>query len=139
MTLNKYIDLYNKKSGEKFVPHPGFKLFYLPERGFCQIHIEKAMVIVRQVCGDGRFWYDFSELMANMCGCKAVGTFYGRRNVLAYIRLWGYQIEYTEEIISGLKRYHCIKNDGTWALVSPYSKREDGTIIYMATKEVRTI
>ena len=136
MEMDEWIKKYEKKAKEKFEAVEGFKLFYLPERGFCQIRVEKNMVIVRQVCGDGHFWFDFSALMAKLCGCKSVGTFYNRGNAAAYIKLWGYAIERVESLPDGLKQYHCVSPDGSQALVSPYGTRQDGTIIYMATMEV---
>ena len=36
-TLDEYIKKYEQKTKDKFKPKEGFKLFYLPSRGFCEI------------------------------------------------------------------------------------------------------
>ena len=136
MTIEEYIELYEKKAGEKFEPQEGYKLFFLPERGFCQMRVDGELLIVRQVCGDGQFWFDHSELLASIVGCKAVGTLALRKNILAYIRHWGYRIDRAEDLPGGLKRYYCTRKDGTFGQVSPYGQRADGSVIYMATREV---
>ena len=58
MLLEEYIAKYEKRTGEKFEPKIGFKLFYLPARGFCEYKIDtdKNMVMIYQLCGDGKFW-----------------------------------------------------------------------------------
>ena len=135
-TMDEWKQLYEQKSGEAFQQEEGFRLFFLPERGFCQMRVEGELLIVRQVCGDGQFWFDHSELLAAVVGCKAVGTLALRKNILAYIRHWGYRVDRTEELSDGLKRYYCTRKDGTWGQVSPYGKRADGSVIYMATRGV---
>lgn len=136
-TIEEWISLYEKKTGEAFRQEEGFRLFFLPERGFCQMRVEGELLIVRQVCGDGKFWFDHSQLLASVVGCKAIGTFAVRKNIEAFIRLCGYRIDCTEELPDGLKRYFCTHKDGTWGQASPHGKRDDGSVVYMVTREVK--
>ena len=137
MELQGWIEKYEKKTGEKFEPQKGYKLFFLPKRGFCQMRMDGELLILGQVCGDGRFWVDHSRLLASVVGCKAIGTFAVRKNIEAFIRLWGYRVYRTEELPDGLKRYFGIHKDGTKGQVSPYGERADGSVVYMVTWEVK--
>ena len=136
-TLEECISLYEKKTGEAFQNKEGFRLFFLPERGFCQMRIDGELLMLSQLCGDGHFWVDHSRLLASVVGCKAIGTFAVRKNIEAFIRLWGYRVYRTEELPDGLKRYFGIHKDGTKGQVSPYGKRADGSVVYMVTREVK--
>ena len=135
MELADYIKLYEHKAKEKFEPHPGFRLIFLPERGFCEIKIDKDLLIIRQTCGDGDFWLDFAHSMAQLFMCQAIALFLVR-NVKAYIRRWGYQINKVESLPDGTERYHCTNSDGKWGLASPCGAKNDGSLIYMITREV---
>ena len=137
MELQGWIEKYEKKTGEKFEHQKGYKLFFLPKRGFCQMRMDGELLILGQVCGDGRFWVDHSRLLASVVGCKAIGTFAVRKNIEAFIRLWGYRVYRTEELPDGLKRYFGIHKDGTKGQVSPYGERADGSVVYMVTWEVK--
>ena len=136
-TLDEWIALYEKKTGEAFQNKEGFRLFFLPERGFCQMRVDGKLLVLSQVCGDGQFWIDHSQIMASVTGCNAVGTFAVRKNIEAFIRLGGYRVDRTEELLNGLKRYFCVHKDGTKGQVSPYGKRDDGSVVYMVTWEVK--
>ena len=107
-TLDEWIALYEKKTGEAFQNKEGFRLFFLPERGFCQMRVDGKLLVLSQVCGDGQFWIDHSQIMASVTGCNAVGTFAVRKNIEAFIRLGGYRVDRTEELLNGLKRYFCV-------------------------------
>ena len=71
-TLDEYIKKYEQKTKDKFKPKEGFKLFYLPSRGFCEIGTTKdnSMLMIYQMSGDGRFWRDFATVFAQMLGIK---------------------------------------------------------------------
>ena len=139
MKLDEWIELYEKKTKEKFKPHSGFKLFYLPDRGFCEYKIDTDadMVMVYQLSGDGKFWHDFAMLLAELTHCHHVGTFCIRDNIKAYIRFWGYEIEKEELLSDGLCRYHCKhKITGKAGLASPAWTKEDGTVSYFITRDI---
>ena len=117
--LQKWIRKYENKTGEKFEPSNGFKLFFFPNRGFAEYAYTQDMVIVRQMCGDSLFWKQLSECLAISMCCKMIGSYCIRRNIEAYIRLFGYRIERTETLSDGLKRYFCVDKYGKRGQASP--------------------
>ena len=120
MKLDEWVKLYENKTKEKFEPHPGFKLFYLPDRGFCEYRVTEDMVMIYQLSGDGKFWRDYGLLLAELTKCKKLGTICIRDNIKAYIRFWGYTIDKEEVLPDGLVRYHCKHKDtGKPGLCSP--------------------
>lgn len=139
MTLDEYIEKYEEKTKEKFKPHTEFKLFFLPSRGFCEYKVdsEKGLVMIYQLCGDGKFWRDFGNLLARLCHCRHLGTICSRSNIKAYIRFWGYRIVQEELLPAGLIRYHLReKQTGKPALCSPSWVDETGKVSYFVTWEV---
>jgi len=138
MLLDDYIQKYEKSTNEKFKPHPGFKLFYLPDRGFCEYHIDSTndIVMIYQLSGDGKFWRDYGILLAQLTNCHHLGTICSRNNIKAYIRFWGYRIDYEEQLPDGLLRYHCKqKETGNSGLCSP-AWTDCGKVSYYVTWEV---
>lgn len=138
-TLEEYIARYEKKTGETFTPKAGFKLFYLPDRGFCEIavagHIE--MVQAYQMCGDGRFWRDYITLLAQSLNIKMAGTFCIRTNVKAYARFFGYKITKKEPLPDGSFIYLAEDERGSHARLSPVHMHDDpNKITYLVTWEV---
>lgn len=139
MKFEEYVSHYENKTKEKFVPREGFKLFYLPDRGFCEYKIDsdKDMVMVYQLSGDAKFWHDMAIMLADMTNCHVIGTFCIRDNIKAYIRFWGYRIESEETLPDGLCRYHCKhKETGKAGLASPAWTNEKGITSYFITHEV---
>ena len=137
MQLNEWIKKYEDSTGEKFKPHPQFRLFFLPERGFCEYHSDGNLLMIYQLCGDGKFWYDYATLLALLTSCKNIGTICIRKNVKAYIRFWGYKITSIDNLDGGLHRYHCINKYGKKSLLSPAWTDKEKTIqAYYVTWEV---
>lgn len=140
MTLEKYIEKYEQRTGEKFEPKQGFKLFYLPDRGFCEyrVNTDDDIVMIYQLSGDGKFWRDFGLLLAQLTHCSHLGTICSRDNIKAYIRFWGYEIDREEPLPDGLVRYHCKqKNNNKPGLCSPaWTDKETGKVSYFITWEV---
>jgi hypothetical protein len=101
-TLQEWIDFYEQKTGDKFSVPKGYGLNYLAERGFAlmKLDYERKMVVVYQVCGDGKFWHDYAELYAAGAGLECVATMC-TRSIRPYIRAFGWKIA---------KEYHCINN-----------------------------
>lgn len=137
MKLDEWIELYEKKTKEKFEPHAGFKLFYLPDRGFCEIKVdsEKKIVMIYQACGDGKFWRDYGLLLADLTGCIVLGTICCRKNVRAFIKLFGFSVKKEIDLDNQVKRYICVdKFNKKRLLVSPVIT--DKKTIYYITMEV---
>lgn len=136
MTLNEWIEKYNSKVPEKFVRDNRYELFYLPDKGFCEVGQDGELVIINQLCGDARFWKDKVSDMARKIGAKRCGTWCIRKEIKAYIRLFGYRIIEDIELPDGLSRYLVInKNDGKEGLVSPAFRYSTGEQAYFITWE----
>lgn len=91
-SLQQWMEIYSKKTGDTVVLNdPARHLFYLPERGFCQLSIdrENSRLIIWEVCtNDGKFWRDFALMEADGQGLSSVRTT-TTRNIKAYLRLFG--------------------------------------------------
>ena len=138
-TFEEYIKIYEKKTKDKFVQNKACKLFYLPERGFCELMVapNNSMITIYQVCGDGKFWKDFATLFAQILGIKKLGSICIRENILAYIRLWGYKVTKKEPLSDGSFIYYAENNEGKKARVAPTYIYDDKTrISYFVTWEV---
>lgn len=116
-TLAEWIERYNRKVPEGFKRDEKFALFFRPDKGFCEIANAGKMVIIGQVCGDGRFWKKHAEEWARELGLKACGAYFVRNEVSAYQKLFGFKVVKTEEK-DGFKRYHCKAADGRWGLMT---------------------
>lgn len=139
MTLYEWIAFYNKKNpNDQFQPSDGFTFFFVPEKGFCEIRMLGDMVILGQLAGDARFFKEKVEAAVRKLGIREGGTLCIRREILAYIRLFGYRIERMESLPDGTKRYFCVHRDtGKWGLVSPgYTYDKTGELAYLITWEI---
>jgi len=118
--MEEWIALYEKKTGEEFKRDERFVLFYLPEKGFCEVAATGKMAIMGQVSGDGRFWRNFTEKLARKLNLKVCGTIACRKEVKAWIRLFGFKIDKIDEE-NGLKRYYCTnKKNGGWYIMTEF-------------------
>lgn len=102
-SLQEWIEFYERKTGDKFSVPQGYGLNYLAERGFAQMMLDdkNKMVVVYQVCGDGKFWHDYAEMCAAGAGFDCVATMC-TRPIRPYIRAFGWKIE---------KEYHYLNNE----------------------------
>lgn len=137
MTLDEWIQKYNAKTPEPFKRDERYELFFLPDKGFCEVGMTKDMVVIHQLSGDARFWKEKVSDMARQIGIKMCGTWCVRKAILAYIRLFGYKIEATAELSDGLKRYYCVnKETKKHGLASPAFQFKSGEQAYFITWEV---
>ena len=136
-TLEQWAEDFNKKTPEKFVRDERYELFYLPDKGFCEIGVTEKMLIIHQLSGDGRFWKNFAEKLARLMNLKVCGTWCIRKEILAYIRLFGYKIIEVEEFSPKYKIYHCEDSTGRKARVAPAFYYKNVKVqAYYATWEV---
>lgn len=141
-TLEEYIKLYEKKTKDKFKPKDGFKLFYFPDRGFCEIGVTtvyngQKMMIIYQLCGDGKFWRDYATLTAQNLNIKKIGSICIRKNVEAYIRFWEFKITKKEPLDDGSFIYYAENKEGKAARLAPIRIHDDPSrISYFVTWEV---
>lgn len=114
-----------------------FQLFYVPDKGVCEIGMSDDMLILRCLSTSNVFyWKNAAEDIARKVGIKIIGTWCVRREIMAYIRLFGYRIIKTEELEDGLNRYRCKNKEGKQARVSPSFVFENGQQAYFVTWEV---
>ena len=136
-TLEEWIKIYETKTKLKYEkPDPRTVRFFFPDRGFAEIGITQDMVVIGQMSGDGVFWKQVAEILAKERKISHVGTWIVR-NVEAYIKFFGVEIEDVEEKESGLKRYRGkFKSTGKKVLLTPQGKIRNGNIRYIATWEI---
>lgn len=138
-SFEEWVQVYEEKTGKPFKRDKVFKMFYYPEKGFCEIGIDRKnnIVVLHQVCGDGMFWRRLAEVLADSLGIPCCGTI-ALRGVLAYIRLFGYRVEHTEKTQEGMTRYFCVDEDGCKGTCSPAWLDDDtGRWSYFITWEVK--
>lgn len=117
-TLEEWIRLYEKTTGDEVDVPKGFVIYYLPERGFALLKadMDGEMVIIYHVCGDAKFWRDMAELLAAANELKYLATIC-TRNIDAYIRFWHWQVvkEYNQ---NNHKRYICQDTSGRKVVIT---------------------
>ena len=116
-TLDEWIARYNKKVPEGFKRDERFALFYLPDKGFCELGLTEHTVLIWQASGDGRHWKNFAENVARKFGKEVCVTTCERKEVRAWIKLFGFKVTKTEER-DGFKRYHGVGENGAWGVMT---------------------
>lgn len=135
-SFEEWVEQYEKKTGVKFEPDDRATLHFDPEKGFAEVGVLKNMVIIGQLAGDAKYWKRLAEEFARKLNISHLGT-WCIRNIEAYIRFFGVEIEEIEDAGGNLKRYHGrIKDTGKPALFSPRSINSAGNIVYMVTWEI---
>lgn len=121
MELPQWIEKYENKTGDKFKRDKRFELFFIPDKGFCEVGRLKNMLVINQLCGDIHYWYDkVTNAARNLEGVEMCGTWCIRKEVRAYIRLTGYEIIKTIKLADGLEQYICRhKRTGKEGRISP--------------------
>ena len=135
-TLAEWIKKYNQKVAEEFKRNEDYEIYYLPEKGFCELGIKENKIAVGAVCGDGKFWRDFAEEVARRMGLKLGTVYFSRQAPKAYIRLLGFKIVEEKENSQGTKDYICVNDKGKNATVVPALKDKFGNDIYRVYWEV---
>lgn len=124
-TLREWIEEYEAKTGDTYLVPDGFALYYLAERGFAIMmpDIKSRIMVVWQVCGDGRFWRDFGELKGLECGLESIATIC-TRPIKPYIRAFGWEIlkEYEKD---GQYRFLCQDQRGRKIIITQKTEGEE--------------
>ena len=95
-TLEEWVELYEKKTGDKFERDKRFELFYLPEKGFAEIAATGKMVWLNQLCGEVKVWRVFAEEIARKFGYSHAGAFCGLlRRILDCVILYRIELSIT--------------------------------------------
>lgn len=133
-SFEQWIAAFNKKVPEGFQRDERFTLFYLPDKGLCELAATEKMMIVGNVSGDGRFWKKFAEKLARKFGLKVGGTTLARTAFPAWARLLDYKVIKVDEQ-NGLKRYQGINPNGNWLIMTEHIV-EGGALRAHATWEI---
>lgn len=91
MTILEWLAFYKKKTGESFQGWPGADFIFDAERGFCVSIKDDDVLIIGEVCGDGRHWVDWLTMMAKQQGCTKL-RFWTKRNPAAFSRKFGFML-----------------------------------------------
>lgn len=133
MTLKEWIAFYDRKTNSSFKRDENAVFLFLPDKGFCELYATKNLIVIGQMAGDGRFWRAKTEEIGRRVGLSKGGARAIRKNVCAYIRLFGFKIERTEDTEGEPKRYFCRDKKGFWLTASPASRYDTGEVDYYLT------
>ena len=118
-SLKEWIKIYEEKTGDNFDLPEDYRLFYMAERGFASMKpdLKTRLMVVYQVCGDGKFWRDYAELtFAVPMGLDAVCTIC-TRPIRPYIRGFGWEI-LDEQCKDGQCRFLCQDSTGRAVMIT---------------------
>lgn len=91
MTLYDWIKIYHKKTGEYPNSYPGSSFIFDEDRGFCVYIQDNDVLIVGEVCGNGRYWLNCLNDKARELGCSKL-RFWTNRNPEAFSRKYGFML-----------------------------------------------
>lgn len=135
-STSEWKEFYKQKTGDEFRTRSGFRELYIPERGLCQLSVTEKLVVLEQVSGDGRFWKDVADIVSRLLGLNMAGTLLTRRNPVAYMRLFGYEVEEIEEHGCEKRYYGRNKRTGLRCWLTPAEQETSrGDRIYFVTWE----
>ena len=106
MTFEEFVEVYEKKTGDKHVCPDGYTTLYDKDKGYAQYKLEGNRLRIYEVCGDGRYWYHLGAkicqdhdipFIVTICTCK----------LKPYLRLM--QLKPTKE-------YQQQERDGGWKI-----------------------
>ncbi len=134
-TIDEYNAHYHAKTGDDPAPPQGFTLAFLPERGWCQYHLdtEAHLIMIWAVSGDGRFWRDWARALGGALGYRAIVTIC-TRPICPYIRLWHWHIDRTETNEAGKHRFYCHTEDGRPVIITHKHTDPAGQDAYWVTE-----
>lgn len=139
MTMEEWIEFYNSKTNEPFRRDNRFDLFFVPEKGFCEIGLNQphTMYIINQLCGDAKFWKEKVDGLARDTGIMMCGTWCIRPEIYAYIRLFGYKVIQDDVLVDGKHKIVAThKKTGKKGWASPaYTYKFNGQTAYLITWE----
>lgn len=136
MTQDEWIAYYNKKAPAPFARDERMSFFVHPDKGFCEVGMDKENVFIGQLAGDGRWWKEKVDAMARKIGRRRGTCFFCRSALLAYLRLFGYRIE-GWSYVGEYKKYVCShRKSGKYLLASPTGHFLNGNHLYYMEWEV---
>lgn len=130
-SLEEWIDKYETERDDPFITPKGFKLYWLPERGFAQYRFVDGILVVYQLCGDIHYWFDLAKLLCLSKGGYAVSTVC-ILPILPYLRLLKFRIVKKEEV-NGKYRFFCKDEAGRKVIATYKGTDEEGNDSYFVT------
>lgn len=125
-SLQEWVDMYERKTGEKVILPPGFVMYWLPKRGFAQFKVDKegSILMIHMVCGDIHYWHDTALLMCMQNDIDHISTVC-TRDVYAYMRMFGWNVveEFDKD---GDKRFICRDEAGCKVIITQRTRADDG-------------
>lgn len=91
VTLDEWMRRYWAKTGEHLSLWPGAEFIFDGEKGFCVFITDGPRLIIGEVCGDGRYWFDFLVVKAKELDCDLL-RFWTKRNPAAFTRKFGFAL-----------------------------------------------
>lgn len=93
MTFEEWVKIYEAKTGDKHVEERGVRTIWDERRGYAQFMLDsdRRVLTVIEVCGDGRYWYNFAVEFCREHNVPLLCTTCTRK-ILPYIRSWGGKI-----------------------------------------------
>lgn len=133
-TLQAWIDMYEKKTGDKAVLPEGFSLYWLPNRGFAEYKIDEKnnILLIYIICGDGKFWRDLGELICRLNHLKCISSIL-TRNIEAYIRFWRWEIVKVQNK-DEKKRFICRDQLNRFVIITYKGADDNGSPAYWVTQ-----
>lgn len=133
-TLKEWAELYEDKTGDKAILPKGFRLYFLPERGFAMYQIDTVgkIMMVYRLCGDAKFWHDVAELIAYQTGMKYISTIVSRE-IKAYMRFWHWDV-IEEFTLNNEKRFICKDSQGRKVVLTHNGIQANGMPTYWCTQ-----
>lgn len=127
-TKEEWIKWYEEKSGDTFVMKANAALYFQAKRGIMVCRLtgdsQESMLVIDYVIGDGKFWYDFAEIIATMWNCRCIGTIC-TRHIESYIRFWDGRIV-KKWVQEGQKRFLAKDRRGRYGTLT-YRGKDDIT------------
>jgi len=89
--LNEWISCYERKTGEVFRGWPYAAFAYDAVNGFCVFIQDGDVLLIGEVCGNGRYWLQFLTHKAKELGCIKL-RFGTKRNPAAFTRKYKFDV-----------------------------------------------
>jgi hypothetical protein len=90
--VQRWIDLYNRKSNQPFHIPEGHRLLADLEKGFLSFEVDGEVLYVGVVSGDGRYWNEIIDQLAHKYHCKEIRFGTLRKSPAAFTRKYGYKV-----------------------------------------------
>ena len=90
-TLLGWIQLFERKSGQRFSLRKGYNLTVAPDGSFCQWKCFKGILFLAEVAGDHDIWQAYTDEICKLNKIIIIVTFV-RRNPRVFARMFGSKI-----------------------------------------------